>query len=555
MVSGRTIFSWHPAKGAVALILLFYWWTISGGTLRGVHLPDRRNHYFGQLAEGFSQGHTWYPMTVPQWVLNLPNPYDPGTNGSFRGEGAHDLTLFNGRLYSYWGPVPALMLWLLAVITRVPPHIFDDAHLVLLFVTGLLMVSTVFILKLRDRFFPDQPIWAAILCIFVTGLAAPNLAMLARPAVYEVAIAGTEFFLILGLLLAFIGIDGEPRLAWLAAAAVCWSLALGCGINMAPAIAVVALLTLWYCRSDRISAAVCLGLPLVATVASLLYYNHVRFGSFTEFGTRYQLAGIDQTRAPLYPLFRWHYVPFNVLRYLVSPPLLESHFPFIIGWLPGPGLRRQFHLPEAYLMEENLIGVVWSVPFLWYSIWAARVAPGTGRWLAGSLALSGLAGIFPALMLPASTERFLNHATCSFCLLAALGFFGALSGQRPRQTRIIGCCLAAISITMGMLISIRVYNYHWETTNPPVRVDYPNGDIILGRRFGDPKKSLCQRDGYRSWAGWEAGAEAGNYGGANAAPFFVRHHRIERDWAGEPGGERGGQSEGGVARAEPGATF
>jgi hypothetical protein len=461
----QTIFSWHPAKGAVALILLIYWWTISGGTLRGVQVPDRRNYYFGQLAEGFSQGHTWYTMSVPPWVTRLPNPYDPNSNGPFRGAGAHDLSLYRGHLYAYWGPVPALMLWLVAVIARVPPRVFDDAHLVLFFVAGLLVVSSVLILRMRRRFFPDQPQWPAILGIFVAGLAAPILCMLGRPAVYEVAISSSEFFLLLGLLLAWIGIDEGTRLTWLTGAGICWALGLGCGIGMAPAVAIVALLTLWYCRGGRIGAALCLGVPLAAAVAALLYYNYLRFGSFMEFGTRYQLAGVDQTRPPFYPLFRWHYVPFNILWYLVPPPRFESHFPFIRGWLPD-GLRQRFGLPEVFVMEPNLIGAVWCLPFLWYCFYAWRVAARSGRWLAASLALSGVAAIFPALMLPATTQRFVAHATCSLCLLASLGFMQALDASRSRRTRIIGCTLAGITIMMGILISIRGYNNHLATANP-----------------------------------------------------------------------------------------
>ncbi len=36
--------------------------------------------------------------------------------------------------------------------------------------------------------------------------------------------------------------------------------------------------------------------------AAAALYNHVRFGGFTNFGERYELAGIDQTKAPFYSL-------------------------------------------------------------------------------------------------------------------------------------------------------------------------------------------------------------------------------------------------------------
>jgi len=459
----------RPSHRRLAVLLallaafIVYFAIISAGTFRTIRLPPYIN-YYGQLAQGFAEGHTWYPIAVPKWVIKLRDPYDPMANLKFDAY-SHDMVLFHGRLYSYWGPLPALVIWGIAGLFRIPPPALDDACLVLFFVLGIAAVMAALILRISRRLFPDQPAWLIGLCLAASALATPLLCLLCRPSVYEAAIAGGQFFLLGGLLCAFVGVDDEPRIGWLAGAGLCWALALGCRISLAPAIAVVAMLTIWRARRRWITASLGVALPLFASIFALLAYNQIRFGSLSEFGLHYQLAGTNQHALHSDTILTGRYFVFNVLRYLFSPPLPDRTFPFVDYASYKLAAQRFFHFPTTYGMER-LIGVVWCVPFLRLAFSTMKVkakeAGGLTQWLCLSLAAAGLLGIAPCLLIPGSTMRYLNDATPSLCLLASIGLLHKFSTVAPssrKGLRIGAIAYVVATIVLGLLIAAASHTY------------------------------------------------------------------------------------------------
>ncbi|HTW94193.1 MAG TPA: hypothetical protein VMD30_05345 [Tepidisphaeraceae bacterium] len=462
---------WISLTCVFALILIVYSWEISAGTMEVSRWPHYTN-YSSLLADGFIHGHTWYEMEVPHWLEALPNPYDPWANRQFRWGHAHDMSLYKGHLYSYWGPVPALLIVAVSQVARLSPLAFDDSNMVFFFLAGLLFVSAAFMIRIRRRFFPGESSWPVLPCVGVAGLAAPVLCMMARPYVYEVAIAGGQLFLITGLLCAFIGIDGKIRMTWVTAAAIAWALAIGCRVSLAPAIAAAAALIIWRCRGRRIAASLCLGLPLTAAVAGLLYYNYVRFGSIAEFGVQYQLATGDQHALHSHLLFSWRFGVINLFRYLFYPPMLSSRFPFIMYRpLNDQWMIHEFDLPP-YFGTEVLYGMLWCMPFLFFALAAMKIkqtqGDGLPRWLVICLAVVAPAAIFPALLMPGSTMRYFNDATPSLFILAAIGLLQLLGGKHRRATTVAAVSLATITIVVGLLVSVLGYNDHLPMDNRPL---------------------------------------------------------------------------------------
>src|SRR5208283_362416 len=89
---------------AAAAVLLFYSWAASPrrelfGEFSGG--PS----YYNYLVRGFRSGHLSLQADLPAGLLKLKDPYDPVQNAAF---GLHDISLYKGRLYLYFGVAPAL---------------------------------------------------------------------------------------------------------------------------------------------------------------------------------------------------------------------------------------------------------------------------------------------------------------------------------------------------------------------------------------------------------------------------------------------------------------
>ena len=91
---------------AVSLTLLYAALATAGGVYFAVAAP-----YYDLLAWGLWQGRLDLPVTPSPELLALPDPYDPAQNSAYR---LHDASLYEGKYYLYWGPLPALprLLWL-----------------------------------------------------------------------------------------------------------------------------------------------------------------------------------------------------------------------------------------------------------------------------------------------------------------------------------------------------------------------------------------------------------------------------------------------------------
>jgi hypothetical protein len=76
-----------------------------------------RGAYYNLMIEGWMQGKLSLAMEAPAGLKALPNPYDPVANASYRGlmyhgPRVHDLSYFNGKLYAYFSPIPAVVAFL-----------------------------------------------------------------------------------------------------------------------------------------------------------------------------------------------------------------------------------------------------------------------------------------------------------------------------------------------------------------------------------------------------------------------------------------------------------
>jgi hypothetical protein len=445
--------------------------------------------------------------------LALPDPYDPIANRPFRQRhGVHDAVLFDGKFYLYWGPVPALLLAPVKWVSGVQG--IGDETLVFFFSLGTMLLTALTLRRLWQRFFPDQPPWTLFVAILVAGVATPMGYFLARPAVYEAAILGGQFFLLAGLY-ALCG-GGPLSTRRLAVAGVCWALAVGSRVSLAVAVSVLAAVVVWQVVRDawrsegrvRIGRLLAFGMPLVAGALSLAAYNHARFGTPFEFGQRYQLTSANYKSTPA--LFSAGNLWPGLYSYALRPVRLHAQFPFLEA-VGGEGtFPSMIRIPKYYEFNEPIAGLLLVTPFLWLAALPVfrlvkrtpspvTLSEGAGEGLASEASrqnplpgpppeyqgreshpgenrvvcyflAASLLGFAPVLFMVGSTMRYLADLTPCLLVVATMGMWqrGRKLRDDPRARRRFSrtvVALAAYSVAVGFLLSFSGYYDHFFTRN------------------------------------------------------------------------------------------
>lgn len=435
---------------------------------------------YSQLAQAFLHGQTSLLLQPPPALLALPDPYDPVANRYVR---KHDAILFNGKYYLYWGPAPALLIAAVCWPLRISNPRFGDQSMVLAFALGTVACAMFLIFQIRSRYFPQQPKTTASLAVLSLGLGTPMLFLLARAATYEEAIVAGQFFLLAGICAIWIGIAANaPRPLFLAAAGFFWAMAAGSRISLAPALAAMSLLTLWQVRRSprAIAALVC---PLAIGAGMFAWYNFARFGSVFEFGLRYQLATSSQHVASGSAIMSWGNLFPDLLTYLLAAPQRINAFPYL--WVHGVstplgsllGIPRPNH-------NEAIVGLIWSQPFLIFSLFAARGKRASssdtkGAWLFWMLTCAVILAALPVLMVIGATMRYLMDITPCLTVLAAWGYWGLLErlapGSRGRRELVAAARLAvAWQCVIGLLLAWTGYYGHFQNFNPALHAALRN---------------------------------------------------------------------------------
>lgn len=502
------VLAWLGCAGA-------YLWLVSAGHV--AWWPQYTARY-GMMADGFLKGQLHLTVRANPKHLALPDPYDPVANDKYRHvPGVPDSCLYNGRFYLYWGPVPGLLMVPVKFLHGLGT--VGDHYLVFGFALGLLACTAALLCRIYRKSFADQPPWTVFVAVIAAGLATPLPCLLTRAAVYEAAILGGQFFLMAGMYAAYVALDDSrprPRAGWLFAAGTCWAAAVGCRVSLAVAVGVLGAWVVWRVvrsigvmesRSDRVGEVpagphsttarlslpkspslrhsitsallplLAFALPAAAGAVALGAYNHARFGSWHEFGQKYQLANVNLHAYP--SLFGVDNVPPGLWSYFFRPVAVIHSFPFVVAQ-PGDGQFPAFvRLPDHYETYEPISGILMVSPFLWLGLGCLRRGTRAGalpplgnagtrpRSPTGVHLVAGVLGFAPVLFMIGSTQRYLADLTPSLTIVAAVGMWRL--GARPAVRRLaypVAVAFAVLSVGVGVLMSIEGYSGHFRYYNP-----------------------------------------------------------------------------------------
>ena len=485
----------RPAAWAVlgaGLVMFVSLWYITSGTLARW---TPYTHYFDMQADAFLSGQLSLRETPPQALIDLPNPYN-WQKRKLVGGYIWDSSLYNGKYYLYWGPVPALLA---AAVKISGPWVVEDQYLLLFFVSGMAIALAALLLRLRQSLFPRAPAWTLLAFTLLGGLNLPLLWLVNRPSVYETAVAGGQFFLILGLYGAVRAMTARDRDAWLALAGLAWGAAIGCRVNTSLAIGwMVAIVCLYLFnrakgRHHWILPAIYMLVPLAMWGAGLAWYNAARFGSILETGHRFQLTG-PALPADYSQVASISYILPNLYNLLVRPFVVKWHsFPIVFtpyitvamwpGFIPIVG---------AYYFSEPITGILLGVPAFWLSLFPIfRLIRSAWDWLkekpgiapqptiyhqsfswiwamAGGAAFCSLMTLMVFIMTTMRYEADLTPIMTVFTALAVWQTVGYLRSHpgAVRLVLLLAAVLIFISLAISLLANFQNGDKRFLTNNP-----------------------------------------------------------------------------------------
>jgi hypothetical protein len=353
---GRRIETWACVTLGVLVGLFYLWSTQQPGGSWSV-LTVKPSGYYPLQTAGFRSGHLYAAVSPQPALLSLKDPYDPGANTPYR---VHDMSLYRGHYYLYYGVTPILILfWPVAAVTG---RYVAEPFAVGLFCSAAVWVGMGLLLSIRRRHFPAAPRLVLLLAWLCLAWATPLVLLAENPRVYEVPISCAVFLQTLMLAALYRALHSEHRsLVWVAVCGLAFGLSIGARPNYLGGFVVLLVAAISLARSGRragarggrrlASALLCAFSPPAVFGAGLLLYNWARFGSPAEFGIHYQLAAerVTQLQA-MAPRFLLPHAAY----YLFNPGHWDSYFPFFSA-PAGQAYGFLRYVPWAWLMAAAFL--------------------------------------------------------------------------------------------------------------------------------------------------------------------------------------------------------
>ena len=474
---------WLVVLPILGCLTFYYIFLATAGTYRNTTFSS---NYYNHMSEGFRHGHLYIQETPSAALLAKPNPFDSSNFSLW----FWDASLYKGRYYLYWGPVPALLLLLFKGIARYHGTIIDQWP-TLLFMLGRLYAGAAILLRLSHYVRTKMPAWFVGLSILIFGLASPTPFIVARPHIYEACLAAGQCFLFWGLYSALCGIiNANRRVVLYLLAGILWALAIGSRVTSlipVPLMVLTTLLFTWL-RSDRairpvLRPMLAISVPVALAIGGYALYNYLRFESVFEFGLKYQVT--------LQRFFtsRQFIVP-NIFSYLFAPVVWSCKFPFVISLTYRP-LSSLITWPPGYQNFERVAGMFTTSYWTWLvviPVWrilaaalrfirkGAQVSPSALASIEVWLSFCSVAlilSMWPALGLWEASMRYLDDALGGVLLLSIFAGLWLLrqSSKLKRLAnrfgvRFVLLALGLLTCFVGAFSGIATYYDTFKQDNP-----------------------------------------------------------------------------------------
>jgi len=337
---------------AATIVLITYIWLV-----RPIARDARHNYnYYSELSIGFKLGNLYLTEEPSPALLSLSNPYNYYLRKQNNLEDfPWDVSLYNNKFYTYWGPAPSLILTIFSYdqLSQIGDH-----YVALAFAFGLFFYAALITATFWYKSLQNVPVWILGICLLAIGFSTPVTIMLESPRIYEAAIFGCQFFFVGGCYWAYSSIsDNKPVLWKLVLAGIHWAFALGTRITILPVILFTAAATVIYIMKvykattpkAYLPILAIMGMPLLLALSGLSWYNWARFESIFEFGLKYQLTNVDYNLFKV--SFSSRYITENLYNYFFHPLQIQSRFPYL----------QRVEYPSS---NDKLAGLMYLSPYI-----------------------------------------------------------------------------------------------------------------------------------------------------------------------------------------------
>jgi len=316
---------------AVVLLILFSGvcaFTSSSKVFREEYLPNQQYNRF--LVDAIIGGRTYLDHGRPEMMLIAERPYDLAwleKNGYHREVyWMSDWAYYNGKLYCYFGVVPAILLY-------VPYKLITGEYLsnnagIFLFAAAAIVLLAMLWRFLVKKYMPNTLFVFYLLAFLTLFFASGLFSALRFTRFYSILSASGFMFVLAGIFLLLKSVERDkPDILRVVFACLCFALAVGCRPTLA-FVSVIVPVVLWKYRSLRL--AVFILAPYVMVAIPLCMYNYARFGSIFDFGINYNMTSISPAGyALLNPLGKFVNAILASASYLFAVNFYSPFFPFV----------------------------------------------------------------------------------------------------------------------------------------------------------------------------------------------------------------------------------
>jgi hypothetical protein len=258
-----------------------------GFSSRGISWHPSRagmNNINAHVVDAILLGQLHLDIQPDESLLNATEPY----NRYYREKNdvvvPWDFVYYEGKLYSYYGVVPVIVLFL-------PYYLITGSYLSVSMATFIFSALASLGLYLLWRAIVQKYIPRLRYAIYLTGLAAllfgSNLmAATVRGYVYEATATAALMFSVYGILFLIKAVP-DLRSGLLVASGLCFALAVGSRPTMIFISLLIPVILFPVFKNKKLIAFI---IPYALTGLALMWYNYARFGSITEFGASYNLT-------------------------------------------------------------------------------------------------------------------------------------------------------------------------------------------------------------------------------------------------------------------------
>lgn len=162
---------------------------------------------YPQIADSLLHGRPWLDLPVPDALSQADNPYDIGTRNELLRQGVGDIywdhVFFNGHWYSYFGVIPAIVVFLpyqLVTSLWVPGGAWLPSTVAsTLFTIGFVIFAALTVVRLLNRFLPGISVGVTALAILGLLCGSNMWFIWLRSTFYEIPLASAIMMTMLAL--------------------------------------------------------------------------------------------------------------------------------------------------------------------------------------------------------------------------------------------------------------------------------------------------------------------------------------------------------------------